>query len=1128
MLPACIAMLLNFVVLSAQNQPPLMRDFIGINVNAQLPCERMTKFRFTRNFHIWTDDQSNFNGNGTPSCPLPVPSNTPVPKIRWNPSYNTNRYIWYDDFYKKNARQNVAVLHGNAPVMYANSGEMFAKPICPGFNTSADIHADPNSWEAFTIRASLFAARYGMAPSGGFPAGFGPVAGQFLEHPDDTGLGQGSVGFIEVFNEPDASWHGGDNINQHLTGWSIGADPTQVTQYYFRPDQYAAMLSAVYDGNQNSSFYKITNASGTIGHWGIHNLSPDTKVVLAGTADLRYDYLYFMRKKWDELRGPGNYPFDIVNYHFYSTTSHPGIDQGNWNEFYRGRTFLGFGQGAFPESDNIRLRERIQKITGDRNNPDNPYYPGGGKLFPDKPTWITEFGYDTKGPTPISIESFCGYDAQTIHGQWITRYFLEASAAGGIDKVFMYQLNDDPALGNSLFGTSGLLKADGTPKKSWYHLQTLKSVLDATRFSSTNSNLDVAFLRNGQIMPADDPRIYTYVFENGNLQTPTIVAWVPRGKSADCDAIRYKGALLIEKAYPSEPKPVIQAIETGDFDEDGQRTKIELGLIDVYTAPSGKKYWRINGIHHGDTQATLTETPVYFRVNQSLNESDPVPPPVDHLTGNCLGCNAVRIKWTIPQGVHYAWYALYYQEIECSTTNPVFDPQKATMFADHLPGNCTEAVIPGLKQDGTICYLIWVVPFVSAQNGGPSGVYTYSPVGMSQPIATHHYFILAAGSCRPCDISFQASQVTITQDPWGGSSYLRDQFFESILPANQTVECDELASDTPPSNFGILVSNNNTLQFVLDFGQPKMIDALYLYYKSGAGRISIEYMRDCCPQFIQIPPIDIKDATQGVNQFWYRMVNSILNQQRVEKLRITITGLQETGIVLNRIYFCTHPASDLCPGNNTASQEQVLPASNVILKHLDAYSALITWNTAYQLINNTEHVPITAYTIRYSISIDAAGQLVLPQSFQYSGPDWGGDNEFALSPLVPNTTYYVDIVPDAAAYPCLKSLPAGRIAFTTPAIHNERGNTSTYIAPPEVTVFPNPAQGTLNIQLPTDTYTDYRINRVNGVQVLAGLLNEQENQQRISLKDLQEGIYVLVLTGTNVARYTKAFIVMRL
>jgi hypothetical protein len=911
------------------------------------------------------------------------------------------------------------------------------------------------------------------------------------------------------------------------------------------------MLSAVYDGHINSNTYNLLNLNNqVVGRWGIRNFSPKTRVVLAGTADLRYDYLYFLKQWWDQNRGIDNYPFDIVNYHFYSTTSHPPIDGSSptfatWEEFYRGRRYFDVGGGAFPESSNVNLRGRIGRVLMNRATPPANFYQNNTPLFPNKPTWITEFGYDTKGQTAISITPFCGMDAQTIQGQWVTRYFLEASAVreGGlyVDKVFMYELNDDPSLGNGLFGNTGLLKTDGSPKKSWYHLLTLKSVLDRSRFGATNTAYDEAFLQNGTMMLADDPRIYVY---NNTLSQKTIVAWVPKGEAADCATIQYDGAILLRKStFINDEKPTVQIIEVVENDEDGRRTQVDPSLIEshVATLPGGNTevaYWRINGIRPGDTHLTLTETPLYLRINQQYMESDRVVPPVDALVVRCLGCRTYRLDWKIPTGADYGYYAVYYQTYACGGAVPSFDPQRATLLYDRLPGNSTSAVVADLdisSSEPGACYVFWVIPYGRMWNTSNVIRVTYSPVDMTNPdVAAASTVTIETpfNTCGPCASIASNSQLTITQNPWGDNSFLLGEFYNAVHPPAETEVCNELIGIAPPSNFGLQLNNNQTVQFVIDFNQPQYINILYFFYSTGNGRVTIEYQTDCCPSWSKLKPIDIQDGSTGAfNNFWYSIANTFFNKYPIEKLRITIEGLPETGLNIKRFYFCTEPAPDNCAGDSPHAQqpdELLTPATDAQADYVDTHSAVIKWSAARRFINNQETDPIHRYDVRYGIATDVAGDIVQPVEVAYEGREWGGDNELPLAPLVPNTTYYVDIVPSIEADACLRNQPPQRVVFTTlPEPGQERAAPASRTQPTEVQLSPNPATDHLMLQVPPDTYTEYRLLHVNGVHIRTGYLPAQSDTHRIALRDLPDGVYVLSLIGSNQPIWSKAFVVSK-
>lgn len=798
----------------------------------------MNRIGQARAFHLWADNRGNVVGS-QPLCPLETPNDPVIPKIRWNPSRNGNRYIRFDEFYRILPRRTLAVLHGSSPHQYANNGELFAKPVCPDFQgTSWAQQSQPASWLSEAKRVSLFAARYAASPTGGFPAGFGNIAGGYVESPDNSGLGLSAVRHIEIFNEMDARWNDG-NVPPSVTGIVLENDPNAETKYYHIPKQYAALLSAAYDGHQNNAAFEIKNGNNeVIGHWGIKNLSAGTEVVLAGTADMRYDYLYLLKKWWDENRGTGDYPFDVVNYHFYSTSGQPAIGSGtHWNQIYHGRDIFGGGTGIYPESQNVSLRARIEKLLEDRTKPSEDVHPNGGlptsgPLFPDKPTWITEFDYDTEGPGNVQIVPFGSFDAQTIQGQWLTRYIMEASAAKGgglaVDKVFMYELNDDHSVAFQ-YHHSGLVDNDGLPKKSWYHLMTLKSVLDWTAFTERNGAKNIAFLFNGQVMPADDPRMYLY----GDPEEPNYAIWVPHGED-----LRYDGAILLRRGNGGfANKPEVQAIEVVDYDEDGKRTYIDPSLIEPYTSSSDGDYWKINGIRTGDTHVTLTETPLYLRVNQTRIGSDNVVQPVKNLNATCLGCRDVKLTWE-KQQPFYAYYNVYAEKIQCppSTTAAVFDPGKCVLVGDRVSGVFTEATVTGL--DPAACYRFWVVPYRANGNAlGAHGILplsTYSPTDMSVPQVGFHYFDFEVDDCAPCISAFSPSQITINHDP-GFNPWELSEFYKMIIPGSGANICGELngapSDDFNDPNFvyGVNPGDGKKVVFTIDLQGPKYADAIYFY-----------------------------------------------------------------------------------------------------------------------------------------------------------------------------------------------------------------------------------------------------------------------------------------------------------
>jgi len=441
--------------------------------------------------------------------------------------------------------------------------------------------------------------------------------------------------------------------------------------------------------------------------------------------------------------------------------------------------------------------------------------------------------------------------------------------------------------------------------------------------------------------------------------------------------------------------------------------------------------------------------------------------------------------------------------------------------------------------ENNVKYVFWVVPYTQNKNGGASsGLFTYTPADMSTPEEGQHFVVKNDFNCSSCGIPYTQSQVTITENPWfdpnNPTPFPLTAFWEALFPPDPATICSDLMQGANPAAFGIQVGDGKTLQFVVDFDVPQYIDALYIFYATGTGRITIEYQEDCCDKWIKFNQIDAKDLSQGAtNFFWYRIVNTLFNKLRIEKLRFTIVGLPETGINLKRFYLCTRPAPDLCAGDalQTASTDELITSpADAEVKHVDTHSAMIGWNAARYFIQNEEQNPLHHYTLRYGITTDAAGDIIQPTIRHYDGPEWGGDNEIPLSPLVPNTTYYVDILPDPAFYPCIRSAqPVARLRFTTLSTERNagRGASEREASPVPLLLSPNPAGDLLRVQVPPNTYSQYRLLHINGILIREGMLPIQANLHEIGLKELPNGTYVLALTGPGVVAQAQAFVVHR-
>ena len=236
---------------------------------------------------------------------------------------------------------------------------------------------------------------------------------------------------IEVWNEQNATWAG--------------------RKTYFTPYEYAAMLSAAYDGH-----------CGTMGATiGAKNADPGIEFVMGGTAGSDIAYVKAMHLWFKFNRPDGKFAADTINFHTYINTA--SNTQAQTSET----------QGLAPEVGG--LKEIAQSLSRYRD-----------KYLPEKKVILSEFGYDTNIESPQGVRLFGALSAREIQAQWLMRSYMILNASG-LDLAQMYMLRDSgpEATSTGKYGSSGLITAPGAnqeKKTSWYYLYTMKNTLRNMRY----------------------------------------------------------------------------------------------------------------------------------------------------------------------------------------------------------------------------------------------------------------------------------------------------------------------------------------------------------------------------------------------------------------------------------------------------------------------------------------------------------------------------------------------------------------------------------------------------------------------------------------------------------------------
>jgi len=294
------------------------------------------------------------------------------------------------------------------------------------------------------------------------------------DQPRLTGLNL--IQYYEDWNEPDKWWEG--NLSN------------------FAPDEYAAMASADYDGHCQ-----------TIGEtFGVRNADPNARLVMSGIANGLDVYYLQGIKVWADAHRNGRLPFDVINFHHYSTTGKKGIS---------------------PEAD--QLKEKLQKIVAWRE-----------ANAPNMEIWYSEFGWDTNPASPQAAQAEGGpFSIYQVQGQWIVRAYL-ATLAAGVDSAFQFMIRDVTPQSSSQYASSGLTwycdawsgckdmpdHQNYDPKPSWYYLYTLKNQLTGMIF-------------NGE-QDSGNANVLIYTFKGATFGGGAYVLWSPTSNNTSVNDYQLK------------------------------------------------------------------------------------------------------------------------------------------------------------------------------------------------------------------------------------------------------------------------------------------------------------------------------------------------------------------------------------------------------------------------------------------------------------------------------------------------------------------------------------------------------------------------------------------------------------
>ena len=353
-----LLLFLAVFLLQAQEQTK-MKEFFGVNTSVGENTDRVSDVRdvvgWIRNYRRWEmfepeNDQYDFTG-------------------KYNPMNFDSLYQHINDL-----GINTLMVVMKAPKWISSSDSEDYSRYAPSGDQSG---LDPEHYQEAAEFYYQLAARYGSKN----------IDPSKLET-EDKKSGMNVLGSISVMNEADGAYEWGNRIE-----W----------------EQYAALLNAVYDGNDGKM------GSG----YGVKDADPDLPVSVTGLA--------FNLKSLISLKKlTGRIPYDVINVHFYAfryaRPSHRVAVPPEWSS----------------------LVDDMKEIIAWRN-----------KEAPGRPVWLTEIGWDSQD---FSTEGVTEEEAAS----YLIRSMMLLKGAG-VDKGFWFYYHDFEQNRKGVFATSGLFRNTSIP-----------------------------------------------------------------------------------------------------------------------------------------------------------------------------------------------------------------------------------------------------------------------------------------------------------------------------------------------------------------------------------------------------------------------------------------------------------------------------------------------------------------------------------------------------------------------------------------------------------------------------------------------------------------------------------------
>ncbi len=520
-----------------------------------------------------------------------------------------------------------------------------------------DIAQDsPEAWLDFAKWTSMITAKYGSQDlysnsTGDVKDAFDQMfsATELTKDPNGKAdFGLDLIDHVEIGNEMDKFWRGDKSLLN--TGNNL---------YQMIPNQFAAYLSANYDGACKDPMFKIDDD----GHfYGVKNMDNSIDVAMGGLAGMQGGFLEGVID-WVVANRSScgrKLPFDIVNLHHYCTTLNKiddmsGKVDGNGNALtnyeatYQLWDWNGFGDGHGVSPEEGGLRAYTERVLQDLMA--HAKTKGVLKEFADCDVWVSEFGYDSSQgdldaettTSWVAVPTVGDNSLQETQAQWDVRSFLELSAVNAVydghvmhvNRAMIFDYRDDgihPL--DPTYNDSGLLRDNevhnSEPKKAWYHVQTMRNVLGQTTYQGEITGKTMTPLNGTSFDFSPKARIYHYRGDYKGTERDILVIWSPNSSDSQGElTLDFKSSdfsNLLETGFES-----LTLITPQDGDEDGLHQAVSTTKTDITNT------YTFTGDH------AITETPMYVVLN--VAEENDKPHNCPNFVIEDKGCSSFTLRW---------------------------------------------------------------------------------------------------------------------------------------------------------------------------------------------------------------------------------------------------------------------------------------------------------------------------------------------------------------------------------------------------------------------------------------------------------------------------------------------------